>query len=62
MRPRKDMLEWEEAEAASGGIRRLAYALWLQLWHRDEKGEWGALMKESRRSGYDGEIFPRWIS
>ena len=49
---------WEESFFASGGIKRLAYALWLQLWHSDADDEWGLLLKESRRTGYDGEIFP----
>ena len=59
-RPRDDMKEWEESVASSGGVKRLAYAIWKQLWHSDSDCEFGALMKEARKPGYDGEIFPRW--
>ena len=55
-RPRADMMEWEECSAASRGVRRLAYALWLQLWHWDAEDIWGDLLIETRRPGYDGEL------
>ena len=59
-RPRKDMREWEEALASSGGTKALAYAIWKQLWHSDSDCEFGRLMKEARSIRYDGEIFPRY--
>lgn len=55
-RPRVDMKEWEECSAAARGVQRLAYALWLQLWHTDARDKWGDLMREVRAPGYDGEL------
>lgn len=57
-RPRSDMKEWDECEASAGECR-LAYALWLQLWHLDEDGAFGQMLSESRKPGYDGEVFVR---
>lgn len=54
-RPRREADEWEEASADSRP-RPLAYALWLQLWHSDADSEFGRMLKETRRPGYDGEI------
>ncbi len=54
-RPRADSMEWEEASAGSKPHRQ-SYALWLQLWHTDDHSEWGDLLKETRKVGYDGEI------
>lgn len=53
-RPRQDMMEWEEASSAASG--RMAYALWLMLWHTDSKCEFGDLLRETRSAGYDGEL------
>lgn len=60
-RPRQDMKEWDEAEAAGKGApSRFAYALWLMLWHHDaecaDNVAWGALTREARAPGYDGEL------
>lgn len=48
------MMEWEEASSAASG--RMAYALWLMLWHTDSKCEFGDLLRETRSAGYDGEL------
>jgi hypothetical protein len=55
-RPCHDMKEWERAEAGSNGVNGLAYAKWKQLWHTDSKCEFGEMLKETRRQGYDGEL------
>lgn len=53
-RPRNDMKEWEECSAAASG--RMAFALWLMLWHTDSHDEFGDLLRETRAPGYDGEL------
>jgi hypothetical protein len=50
------MKEWERAEAGSNGVNGLAYAKWKQLWHTDSGCEFGEMLKETRRTGYDGEL------
>lgn len=54
-RPRENMMEWEEVEAATThpGLR---YALWKALWHANAKGAWGDMIAETRQPGYDGEL------
>lgn len=54
-RPRPDANEWGEASAGNRP-KDYAYALWKQLWHSDAETEFGELLKETRKCGYDGEI------
>ena len=56
-RPRRDMKEWDECVAATAGKpKRLTYALWMMLWHWDSECKFGAMLAETRRVGYDGEL------
>ena len=55
-RPRADMKEWDEASSASPLLPRLAFALWRMLWHIDAEDQWGRMLAETRKIGYDGEL------
>jgi len=54
-RPRIDMKEYEECEAAVSN-QRFRYAKWLMLWHLDSEDEYGDMLRETRLTGYDGCI------